>query len=336
MTSEEDYAWRKVAQSWSMVPCEHFLARIQYMDAQGSALLDINYDASDPMGEMHRSFASMLDSDVSVGPLRAVFFHFEIAGIETIHKISDEVRHNIVCVDCQVWFWLGPLKDFPFKWVGTQDPHNSTEEQEAIYEERFNQFHCCKDEGFDRKLVRIYPTFEELRICKCFSKCVSKMGRQAKVLSMELERLLAQISKASPEKLPHAERLCAQGLMCQWLRPHLQQGGRDPRVISTDTLVEDGVPIERNRHHGATGARGLAPSMLYSNEKLAEAKETRKSQGLPAFSRSEIQNLTKQCNTDFRNLDQTQQQVYIDLSTEQRIAAGEANPTPGEYDSSRR
>ena len=98
-----------------MQPCDHLLQRLQFMDEEGGALFDINREETDPIRAMRASYASMVATPVNLGPLRTVFFHFEPQGIETIENITGEARRNALSVDSQVWYWLDPLKDFPFR-----------------------------------------------------------------------------------------------------------------------------------------------------------------------------------------------------------------------------
>ena len=88
----------------------------------------------------------------------------------------------------------------------------------------------------------------------------------AKVCNMHLERLLALVKRASPGKLPYAERVCAAGLLTQWISPHLSEGGSDPRITTRADLVADGVPLECSRKVSKRG--GLHPSMVYANREL--------------------------------------------------------------------
>ena len=55
---------------------------------------------------------------------------------------------------------------------------------------------------------------------------------------MDNERLFAGVKKATPSKLPYAERLMAAGLLTQWLKPHLAEGGDDPRTMTRGQMVE--------------------------------------------------------------------------------------------------
>ena len=64
---------------------------------------------------------------------------------------------------------------------------------------------------------------------------------------MHMERVLSLVKTATPVKLPYAERLCGAGLLVQLLKPHLKEGGSDPRTTTREDLVADGVPLLCNR-----------------------------------------------------------------------------------------
>ena len=189
---------------------------------------------------------------------------------------------------------------------------------------------CCQDDVCDRKVHETYVYLAELKACICFKSSTRKMGIMFKVCSMHIERLFAQVKKATQAHLPAAERVCAAGLMCQWLRPHFQAGGRGPRVVTREQLIDDGVPIESNRVRSKRG--GLQSSMQYSNEMLAAIKTQRSEQALPALTRIEIRALSKHCNTAFSSLSEDEQLNYKDMPK----IENDCDPNVQRYDCDRR
>ena len=124
------------------------------------------------------------------------------------------------------------------------------------------------------------------------------------------EPLCTSEKNATPQHLPAAERVCAAGLLTQWLKPHIQEGGRDPRVVARKNMVADGVPLRCNRTVSKKG--GLQASMLYSNEKLRETKDARVANGLARLTKPQIATLSRQFNDECKNLPIDIQQEYIE------------------------
>ena len=81
---------------------DHLWMRLQHLDERGSALLDINWDPTDPIREARESFATTLMQPVKQGPLRVPFRHFEPHGSEVLGKMVSFARKFTVSVDAQV------------------------------------------------------------------------------------------------------------------------------------------------------------------------------------------------------------------------------------------
>ena len=94
----------------------------------------------------------------------------------------------------------------------------------------------------------------------------------------------------------------------------MQNGGVDPRITTRDQLVSAGVPLHclKNSQY-----RGLRPSMLYSDEKLATLKLQRANASLTKLNREEIKVITKQYNEDFKLESVETRTKYESLSDEQ-------------------
>ena len=123
----------------------------------------------------------------------------------------------------QAWYWLEPLKDFPHRWVACFDERRCEVERDAIFDEGWSQPICCSHPHFCRKLKdpRMYQAVDSLKKCVSFKSAVLGYARQGRVSNMHSERLLSSVRRASPAKLPYAERVLAAGLLTQWLRPHM-------------------------------------------------------------------------------------------------------------------
>ena len=190
--------------------------------------MDINWPETDPLAETRRSFRANVCVSVREGPLKTAFYHYEVRGELVLDSMLTYARKLIVSVDVQVWWWMKPLTEFPFRWVAVVDPRRPAAEVDQIYHEGWSLCICCKSQHFDRKIPFVYPTLQQLKDCKCFKASCTSMGKHAKVTNMHLERVLSLTKSATPAKLPHAERLCGAALLLQFLKPRLAEGGADP------------------------------------------------------------------------------------------------------------
>jgi hypothetical protein len=150
---------------------------------------------------------------------------------------------------------------------------------------------------------------------------------------MHVERLFSQVKKATPKKLPLAERVCAAGLLTQWMRPHLQAGGRDPRVTTRADLLADGVPLECEKLKSNRG--GLTAAMVYSNEMKVERKADKTK---PAMTQNESNELVRNdIRVSFPALPAERRQHYKDLANKLRKDRIDTPPdAAATYDGTRR
>ena len=77
----------------------------------------------------------------------------------------------------------------------------------------------------------------------------------------------------------------------------MTSGGSDPRTTTREQLLSTGVPLHCKYH--SSMVRSLAPSMAYSNQKLAQIKLQRINASLPPLSCAETQVLVKEFNKTF-------------------------------------
>ena len=168
----------------------------------------------------------------------------------------------------KVKFWLGEFREYPHRWVAAVDVRRTQAERDDILKTGFANNICCQHPFFCRRIRQIYSTLDELRRCRAFINSSHGLARHGDCCNMNCERQLALIKSATPQRLPFAERLCAAGLLTQWLGPHTRAGGSDPRSTTRSDLINSDAPIEANRVKNLRG--GLTASMCYSNERMTE------------------------------------------------------------------
>jgi hypothetical protein len=336
-TSSEEHQWQKACRVWGMGPMDHLWMRLQHMDEEGNSVFDINMPRTNPIQHQRESTATAISQPVMTGPMATLFKHYSESSLpETLDKMVSYIRKMLVSQDAQVWYWLSILTEFPLRWVAAFDVRRSDQEQADIMEEGWRQPLCCKHPNFDRKIPNVYTTLSQLRRCPCFKSSCIGMGSRGRVTNMGLERLLGLIKKASPARLPYAERLLAAGLLTQWLKPHLAAGGEDPRTVTRAQMIRDGVPIEANRTSSLRG--GLRASHCYANDELAKVKLARKQAGEEPLDRTASNDLKRNFNQAFPKLPADTIQHYKDLAGEKAEGrrAEVANAGDRPYESARR
>ena len=126
----------------------------------------------------------------------------------------------------QAWYWLDPLASFPNRWAAAYDLRRPESERNDILQEGlFRASICCSHPDYCRKVKEVYGTIDSLRSCRAFKSTAQSHGLHGLTTSMGLERLLSTVKKATPARLPFAERVLAAGLLTQWIKPHMSANG---------------------------------------------------------------------------------------------------------------
>jgi hypothetical protein len=102
VVSEPMYGPEKCTRSWCLEPAEHLWMRLQHMEEVGNSILDINFEAANPFNETHAKFASQVFEPTQLGPLRAIFYQYELHGDSVYCVMVCECRRLSVSVDAQV------------------------------------------------------------------------------------------------------------------------------------------------------------------------------------------------------------------------------------------
>ena len=206
------------------------------------------------------------------------------------------------------------MHDFPFKWASSQDLRYTPAQRDQIYHDGWTRNICCKDPTSDRKVPLVYGSLSELKACVCFKSAVSHLGVHAKACNMNLERLLALVKKSTLGRLPYAERVCAAGLATQWLRPHLREGGSDPRTTTRTQLIDLGVPLACSKAKTSAHKGFLCASIRFANAELTKVRLQRASANQPKLTRPEVHALTRQFNDSFKHQTDDARKHFEDLA----------------------
>lgn len=204
--------------------------------------------------------------------LKPVFHQYAYTD-EIMDQLITDFRCDIVAISAQLWLHFElPFSTWPFVLLLLVDERH-TEEPIAVARRFWSDHHCNKDPWFSSKLMHLFRTPEEMCSDECFLSALKAWGSTAKVTNMHVERILARMKKATPEKLPSVERMLAAGNVSEWLRRHMANQGADPRVHSRRQLVQAGTPLKCGVSQAQTMRGGLRPAIAYANKKLHEERE---------------------------------------------------------------
>jgi len=303
---------------FTTTPLDHLWRHLQHIEVKGAALQDLGIPRLNSFSNAGRSFYQMVAMPVSEGPLAALFWHWGPPGHAAHSDLLEEVRGLILHRAAHMWYRLDlPLRDFPYKLCRMIDARLQRHEQLEVAKEFFSTPLCCLDPGFSRKVRELYNSPQEMFDCPAFRTALTEWGLASYVTNMPLERLLALIKAASPERAPLLERVCSAGLMCQLLAAHKAGGGADPGVHKAADLAREGAPLRVAETRAASKAR-VRPSLLYANKELQVAKKLRARQGLAAdgaesatLSRVEVRRLLSTAARRFAQLPPDQKLPFI-------------------------
>eukprot|EP00969_Alexandrium_andersonii_P308173 13621483-Alexandrium_andersonii.AAC.1 len=120
----------------------------------------------------------------------------------------------------------------------------------SVAQRFWNDHACNKDDWFSLKLMDIFQNSAELGSDACLKAALLNWGRCAKVTNMHVERMLSRLKRATPAKLPYAERLLAAGAVAEWLHRHAKAGGQNPRTTTRAQLLASGAPLRAKARTG--------------------------------------------------------------------------------------
>jgi hypothetical protein len=292
--------------SFAAIPVDYLLAKIQWLDARGSALMDCvsTQVAVSPVLRCQRSIATMIVDGSSSGPLRPL-----------LRQWADDVllphcaRKVLLCFGTQLWWRCEPFYQYPFKFA--QLFSVSAEEQRRLLEEFFALSRCCMDEEFTCKVRDMFGSVEDFLKCEKLIDGLRLWARMTKITNMHLERLLSLIKRAlGGLPSPDVERLVSVGMLAQVLRGHLGAGGDDPRVVTRSMLLADDVPIAAGAVAQPSESKSK-PAGAFFFFKAAKQKDRKVADPTP-LTKEQLRDELLRLRTDWKNLSQADAQQYVD------------------------
>ena len=169
---------------------------------------------------------------------------------EEHQALLDGVREMTADFEAQVGWRFRYYFNFPYSWSAIHHPSVPLGERQRLVRSFFDDFRdCCRDPASDGKIFDMYKECPDRvsRILedKNFVNLIKARDLSHKFTNCGMERLLASFRRWCSVEGSQAERVCSAGFLGQLLGTHNAAGGNDPRGVSREQLVEDGVALRR-------------------------------------------------------------------------------------------
>ena len=255
-----------IMHSWLCHPLDRLWMRLQFNDERGSSLFDAIDPRSSPFVACQHSFADMLTAEPSTGPLSDLFWYLG-------PRIVPEVRRCVLSMSGMVWHYFEcTFASYPYLLLDLVHPRREDSVLD-IAAQFIRTPKCDLDAEFSLKLKTLFPTAEAIVGSHTLLNALRNFGRKAKLTNMHLERLLSRVKRATPGKLPMAERLLNAGYVGEFIRQHtVDHGGHDPRYVDREQILDLGAPL-RCRRATPSGRGGLTAPVAFANQKISEWKQ---------------------------------------------------------------
>lgn len=164
---------------------------------------------------------------------------------------------------------------------------------------------CCRNKEFSQKLYDHYQgDMNRMRQDKNFRDILQAWVLGHHFTDMWTERLLARVRQSYGGEAVDVERLASNGFLTQMVAEHLKGGGCDPRIVTRQQLLQDGVPLRCFQK-----ARRSKPRGGFVNWMMKEEME-RKKQGV-MLSREEYRRWQKQKAAQWNELPMVRQALEV-------------------------
>ena len=173
---------------------------------------------------------------------------FELYPREQHQGLLDGLRELVADFEAQVWWRFRNYGLYPYLWTVLHHPAVDIPERERLVSMFFNDYQdCCRDPDTDAKIFKIFKDFPDRirRVMedKQFIAMVQARDVSHKFTNCCMERLLAAFRQWCGAEGALAERVCSAGFLGQFMTAHTQAGGSDPRGVSREQLIQDGVGL---------------------------------------------------------------------------------------------
>ena len=230
---------------WLGVTVEHLMFRVDYMDERHKGAWDLPFADLNPFTAAREHLTRLVAQGKRPGSaLVPVFAHFSDGTQEDDARLLDRVRTMGCDFGSQVWWRYLPLHELPFTLVDTVNPGLPAKVQVARMKESFQKPPCCVGVCMN-KVRKVYGSWKVAYKDVRLRRGLKSVAYLLRLGNFRAERVLALIRKAFPGPMKHesVEAICSKGFLQMMLFEHLKLGRDDPRYVTRQQLLEDGVPL---------------------------------------------------------------------------------------------
>lgn len=226
--------------TWVSEPADYLWHRLQRLDEEGCALLDVLHPSSSPFVYCLRAIVELLAEPFGAGQLAVIYERYghEAQFVKLVRQITMSMAGQLH------WRFIFGYQGSQYALARLVDVRYPDVLAEA---RRFVETpDCCLDAAFARKVKQACGG-DAARLCEdsALLSLLRMWVTKVRVSNMHLERDLSAGKRACPAKAPLVERLCCSAFLQQLLRRHAAAGGLDPRSSrSRHQLVRKGVPLK--------------------------------------------------------------------------------------------
>ena len=268
--TDEEHVKSMLVIAWVTEPVDHLWRLLQYTDSHQVTLVDLCSAATNPFHIASQALCSMLVGNMDSGHLRPLAYHFSNFP-DKLDSVVTMARFMSVSISGQLWYFVDRIfNEYPFRlldMLGCRDLGDKLHIAEAF----FAVPSCCLEPLMARKLRAWYTSAQDMAQNADLVDILWAWASATRISNMEVERLLALIKQASPQKPPLLESVCSRGLLAQFAAQHRSAGGSDPRYTSRSGLLRDDVPLRSATKERKTDRRGKPCWMMYAMDQERSA-----------------------------------------------------------------
>ena len=168
-------------------------------------------------------------------------------------RIFDAADQQVSDFGAQLEFRFDDFQRFQKKWALYNHPAATSHDRQRLVDEFFSFNDCCRVSVFGQVIHQYFGGDKQaLLSSQHFTDLVRLYASAFKHTDMVMERLLALIRHMCPSHAPAAERVVADGFLGQVLKEHFFLGGKDPRGMDRQQVLEHGVALRCAKSAGSS------------------------------------------------------------------------------------
>ena len=256
--------------TYNGVAVEHLMHRLDYMDQRPGGLWELPFPTTSPFTVCQRFLARVVTlGDQPGGVLWTVFRTFAPGTAKEKNALMDRARSMASDMGSQTYWRFVGLHEMPGELAQSVNPRLPADTQAKYLRRIWCKPGCCRDADCTNKLMRVWPRWKDAIRSRQFRSGVVGLVNAFTMTNMSMERLLALIRRAMGGRMTSsdAEAVCAKGLLMQLLVEHTRAGGDNPKHVTREQLLQDGVPIAAAASvaSSASDRKQCGPFVMFTN-----------------------------------------------------------------------